>query len=267
MKERYRSALICHAGDTLNQDGMSRWLASFSDLVLRVEIEEPASRLVRRVRREIGRSGLLGFGDVLAFRAWYRLRYASHDAAWTDALIRELASRFPDQGKPMRHPTRSPNEPHVIEALRDQRVDFVVARCKSILRPEVLAAVPRGIFVMHPGICPEYRNAHGGFWALAERDMQRVGTTLLRIDAGVDTGPVYGYFTSAYDEVLESHIVIQERSLFANLDQVADTLQSVLEGQRTPLDTTGRPSRAWGQPRLTKYLAWKRAARAARTSG
>jgi len=40
-------------------------------------------------------------------------------------------------------------------------------------------------FVLHPGICPEYRNAHGCFWALVNRDLARVGVTLLRADRGV----------------------------------------------------------------------------------
>jgi len=35
---------------------------------------------------------------------------------------------------------------------------------------------------MHPGICPEYRNSHGCFWALANDDPERVGVTLLQID-------------------------------------------------------------------------------------
>ena len=62
--------------------------------------------------------------------------------------------------------------------------------------------IPRaGTFVLHPGICPEYRNAHGCFWALANRDLDRVGMTLLRVDAGIDTGPVYLHGTCDFDEV------------------------------------------------------------------
>jgi folate-dependent phosphoribosylglycinamide formyltransferase PurN len=255
-----RSALICHVGDSLNQDGIARWLASFSELALQIEIEEPRSRMVRRVRREIQRSGVVGFLDVLAFRLWYRVRYARGDEAWRARLARELAARYPDRGTPRLLRVRSPNAPAVIQALAEERIDFAVARCKSILKPEVFTAVPRGMFVLHPGICPQYRNAHGGFWALAERDRERVGTTLLRIDAGVDTGPVYGYFQAPFDEVGESHAVIQDRTCYANLDAIADTLREVLEGRRAALDTAGKVSRAWGQPRLSRYLGWKRAA-------
>ena len=71
----------------------------------------------------------------------------------------------------------------------------MVARCKRILKERIFAVPRPGTYVLHPGICPEYRNAHGAFWALARRDLDKVGLTLLRIDKGVDTGPVYGYFT------------------------------------------------------------------------
>ena len=81
-----------------------------------------------------------------------------------------------------------------------------------------------GTFVLHPGICPEYRNAHGCFWALANRDLDRVGMTLLRVDAGIDTGPVYLHGTCDYDEVRDSHIVIQHRAVVDNLDAIGRTL-------------------------------------------
>ena len=85
--------------------------------------------------------------------------------------------------------------------------------------------------------------------------------TLLRIDPGVDTGPVYGHFTYAYDEVHESHMVIQHRVVLDNLDALRDALLAIPEGRARAIDTSGRASGAWGQPWLTRYLAWKRTAR------
>jgi methionyl-tRNA formyltransferase len=114
---------------------------------------------------------------------------------------------------------------------------------------------------MHPGICPEYRNAHGCFWALARNDPGRVGMTLLRIDAGIDTGPVYGYYRCAFDSARDSHIVIQNRVVLDNLDALAARLREVAAGRARPLDTSGRASAEWGQPWLSAYRAWKRAAR------
>ena len=149
-----------------------------------------------------------------------------------------------------------------VKFLRDTRPDIVIARCKQLLKRKLIATARHGVFVMHPGICPEYRNAHGCFWALAERDLDRVGMTLLRIDAGIDTGPVYGYYRYPYDERNESYAVIQYRVVLENLDAVAARLREIVSGTAQPLDTQGRASAIWGQPWLSRYIKWRRAAAA-----
>jgi hypothetical protein len=72
---------------------------------------------------------------------------------------------------------------------------------------------------------------------------------------------VYGYYTTSYDERSESHLAIQRRVVYDNLDRIAADLQQAVDGTLQPIDTTGRDSAAWGQPHLTAYLRWKRAAR------
>jgi len=90
-----------------------------------------------------------------------------------------------------------------------------------------------------------------------------VGMPLLKIDEGGDTGPVYLQAGCTVDEVAESHIVIQHRVVMENLDRIAVTLIDLCNGVHVePISTAGRKSAAWGQPRLTDYLRWKRAARA-----
>jgi len=137
-----------------------------------------------------------------------------------------------------------------------------IARCKVLLDKEIYEIPRTGTFVLHPGICPEYRNAHGCFWALANRDLDRVGMTLLRVDKGVDTGPVYLHATCTYDERRDSHIVIQQRAVVDNLEAIGRTLTALARGEDVqPVNTEGRRSAVWGQPRLTQYLRWKLAAR------
>jgi methionyl-tRNA formyltransferase len=159
--------------------------------------------------------------------------------------------------------THNPNGPDVERFVAGLGADMMVARCRVLLAERIFSIPRLGTFVMHPGITPEYRNSHGCFWALANRDLERVGLTLLAIDKGVDTGPVYGYFTYPYDELHESHEVIQKRMLFENLDALRDRLLEVQEGSASAIDTSGRDSAVWGQPWFTKYARWKRAARSA----
>jgi hypothetical protein len=81
--------------------------------------------------------------------------------------------------------------------------------------------------------------------------------TLLRIDEGIDTGPIYGYFTHPHDLGRQSHIVIQNSMTFENLDAIGERISEVCGGGATPMTVQGRASAMWGQPRLTPYLAWR----------
>lgn len=260
--DRPRSVLICHRGADFDREGLSRWLGSFSTVTGIVVLDEPASRTVQRIRRELERSGVLGFMDVMAFRAYYRMAAARNDRAWEHSAVEQLRQRFaesPECGNVLH--ARSVNSPECVEFIRACRPDFMLARCKTLLKPAVFSLPRGGTYVLHPGICPEYRNAHGCFWALAAGDLSRVGLTLLRIDAGVDTGPVYGHFSYQFDERTESHIVIQLRVLLENLDGVRDALLKAVSGAVEPLDLRGRKSAVWGQPKLTAYLRWRRRSR------
>lgn len=244
-------------------------MAGFSDLAAIIDIHEPSGRLWKRIRREMQRGGFLRFLDVLAFRFYYRFAIASKDHAWTERKLAELKAQYPDIPASCRIlVTPSPNSTECLNLLREMKPDIIIARCKSILKKEIFRSAATGTFVMHPGICPEYRNAHGCFWALAENDLNNVGMTLLKIDEGVDTGPVYGYYGCALDEVNESHLVIQDRVVFDNLPDLRAKFEQIQAGSAKTIDTSGRKSKAWGQPWLSSYLRWKRAARkrAGRTS-
>ncbi|MGH9253428.1 MAG: formyltransferase family protein [Vicinamibacterales bacterium] len=262
------AVFVCHERSLLDREALASWLASTLTLAGIIIIRDRRGRLWRAARREIGRVGLLRFLDVIAFRAYAQVRLTREDAAWEARTVRELRARYPvDLDAIPRIVVTSPNGDDAREFLARLRPDLMVARCKVILKPAIFQLPRAGTFVLHPGICPEYRNAHGCFWALVHRDLDRVGMTLLRADAGIDTGPVYLHARCAIDEVRESHTVIQHRVVLDNLDAIGRVLFAVGRGEEVArVSTDGRHSAVWGQPRLTDYLRWKRAARrAART--
>lgn len=254
-----RTLLICHDDAPLDREGVARWLASFSELSGTLIIREPGGRLQKRIRRELRRVGPWRFLDVLAYRMFYRLAFAASDERWEANALEQLRSRYPGQPDAPSITVSSPNSADAQGFIEQRRPDLVIARCKTLLKEQVFAIPRLGTFVMHPGICPEYRNAHGCFWALANGDPGNVGVTLLRIDRGVDTGPVFGYFRITADPARESHVVMQHRAVIDNLDAIRDALLDVEAGRARPIDTAGRPSAAWGQPWLTAYLRIRRA--------
>ncbi|HZT75639.1 MAG TPA: formyltransferase family protein [Vicinamibacterales bacterium] len=248
-----RTLLICHEEAALDREGLVRWLGSFSSVVGVVAIREPRTRLRKRISREMARVGAWRFADVLAFRAWYRLAHAAADGRWAADTLERMRARFPVRPAAPEIVVSSPNSSDAEAFIRSQAPDLVIARCKTLLKEQVFSIPRLGTFVMHPGICPEYRNAHGCFWARATGDLDNVGMTLLRIDRGVDTGPVFGYFR-VRSEPSESHVVTQHRVVVEHLDAIRDRLLAIEAGSATPIDTTGRRSSTWGQPWLSAYI-------------
>jgi hypothetical protein len=259
-----RTLLICHHDAPLDHDGLARWLASFSRLVGVLVVREPPSRLRKRVRREIRRVGYLRFLDVLAFRVYHAVGHARADRAWECRALERMRARFPDSPAAPRLVVGSPNGDDARRFIEQQAPDLAIARCKTLLQERVFTIPRLGTYVMHPGICPEYRNAHGCFWALANGEPQKIGMTLLRIDRGVDTGPVFAHF-HVNPRPGECHVVTEHRAVLDHLDAIRSTLVKIGAGMAQPLDTSGRRSATWGQPWLSAHLAIKR--RQARARG
>ena len=254
-----RTALICSEASVPNRQVLPGWLASFSELGGIVVIKESRRRLWQRLVWEWKRSRWR-IVDVLAFRLFYRLFLKKKDQEWMRNRAEKDLSMFSIPVNVPIFETDDPNSEQTRAFLQSLNPDLALAACKTILQPEIFNIPRQGTYVVHPGICPEYRNAHGCFWALAHRDLTRVGATLLRIDEGVDTGPVFAHYTTDFDERRESHIVIQHRVVYDNIERIAQDLLRIHERDASPLPVHGRPSTAWGQPRLTDYVRWKRAA-------
>jgi hypothetical protein len=252
-----KTALICHEDASLDREGLVRWLGSFSTFAGTVVIREPGRRVRTRVAREIKRVGWPRFLDVLAFRAYYRLAHARADLAWERRELERLRRLFPIRPPAPELVVSSPNSSEAETFLRKQQPDLVVARCKTLLKEQVFTIPQLGTYVMHPGICPQYRNSHGCFWARANGDHSNVGMTLLRIDRGVDTGPVFGLFRVDADRS-ESHVVTQHRVVLEHLDAIRDTLGAIEAGTASPIDTSGAASATWGQPWLSAYIRMRR---------
>lgn len=256
-----KTLLICHEGALLDQEILAQWLASFSELVGVVVLREKGERKFKRIKREIKRSGLLRFADVTAFRVYRKLFLAAEDATWEKSEIKRLSAIYPKTAETSVLVSHSPNSADVEQFITEKQPDVIIARCKVILKKQIFSLAKTGTFVMHPGVCPEYRNAHGCFWALARGDFEKVGMTLLQIDEGVDTGPTYGYYSYDYDSLNESHNRIQARVVTENLSKIEEKLKEIYQGTAQTIPVNGRESQTWGHPWLTQYLAWKRRAK------
>ena len=98
------------------------------------------------------------------------------------ALAREL-------GLPTLQPA-NPNDAASLERIRAARPDvLVVVAYGRLLRESLLELAPAGVVNLHPSLLPEYRGA-SPIQAAIHDGRSHSGVTLMRMDAGLDTGPV-----------------------------------------------------------------------------
>lgn len=253
-----RTAIIAHGESELNMKVLPKWLGEFTDLAGIVEIREPGKMKFRRLKYEYRKSGFFGVIDSLLFRLYHRLVFQKDLDRYKNGILKAFEKRPGPSGENIpRVVVANPNEKAVGDFLRELQPDLVIVRCKYILKKRIFEVPRLGCFIMHPGICPEYRNSHGCFWAMVNEDYDQVGMTLLKIDAGIDTGPIYGYFKTSYSKS-ESPLLIQDRVVYDNLDKIKDRLIEIAENRAEVHQVEEkRKSGLWGQPHLSAYLTWR----------
>lgn len=133
------------------------------------------------------------------------LRRLAADPRWTVVLAvsqpdrpkgRELALQPTpvkqaalEAGIPVDQPAKA-RDPGFLERLRALAPDLIVVAAYGQLLPQSLLDIPRhGCLNVHTSLLPAYRGAAPIQWALAD-GLRETGVTLMRMDAGLDTGPI-----------------------------------------------------------------------------
>lgn len=80
------------------------------------------------------------------------------------------------------------NDPQLVSLADRLQPDLICVFGTSLIRSELLSRGRLGIVNLHGGLSPEYRGADCTFWALYNREPEKVGCTLHWIDRGIDTG-------------------------------------------------------------------------------
>lgn len=85
------------------------------------------------------------------------------------------------------------NNPTVIETLKSVQSDIVIVIGVSILKPETLEAAGETVWNIHGGWLPDYRGNHCYFFARYNRDFEKIGSTIHKINVGIDTGNIIAH--------------------------------------------------------------------------
>jgi methionyl-tRNA formyltransferase len=130
-----------------------------------------------------------------------------------------------------------------ITQLRTWEPDLVVvAAFGQILRPEVLDLPPLGCINVHASLLPRWRGAAPIQAALLQGD-QQTGVTIMKMDPGIDTGPILSQRAIAiHSEETGGSLAPKLAQLGAEL--LIDTLPSYLSGELKPQAQQGETSYA-----------------------
>ena len=147
----------------------------------------------------------------------------------------------------------SVSSPEARDWLVRQRPRVVVINGTRIIARHCLEATDAIFINTHCGITPQYRGAHGGYWALYADDADNCGVTIHLVDAGVDTGGI----------IAQQRIEPGPTDNFATYPylQLAAGLPLLIEAVRTALRGALRPAARsgdggmWYHPTLWQYLA------------
>ena len=209
--------------------------------------------LTRRCRR-IGAAKVV---DQLLLKVYTSLFESRKDHAIADRLL-GLRGLQQAQKAPVLK-VQDINDHRVLDFLKQSDPSLVIVNGTSLIKPALIHAFTGPMVNVHVGITPEYRGSYGGFWALYDHRIDRVGVTLHTIDEGIDTGQIiaHGFLEIKETPTLKGLVYEQQRLglelLMKLIEQWPEKIDSARYGSQPR-----RKGRFFYPPGLTDYLKWKK---------
>ena len=173
--------------------GIVNWLDENYTLCAALFIEEDwSSRRARinEVRKRVKRLGVLRVFDELLFYGFYSLWCGRREGElWSTILPRQF--RMTSTIDRPCYSCDNIHNGHWLKKIKELAPDMIFGTCaRTIFKPKLFNLPKFGTFMLHEGITPEYRGLHTVGWALLQGEPEYIGYTLLKIDEGLDSGPI-----------------------------------------------------------------------------
>lgn len=151
------------------------------------------------------------------------------DLKLTPSPVKVLAEKL---GLPVLQPARARDE-HFIGQLRELKPDLlVVVAYGQILPQAILDLAPHGCLNVHTSLLPKYRGAAPIQRAIAEGEAE-TGVTIMKMDAGLDTGPVLAVRRTAILPADDSQ-VLHDRLAQLGAELLVETIPGYVAGRILP---------------------------------
>ena len=151
------------------------------------------------------------------------------DLKLTPSPVKVLAQRL---GLPVLQPLKAKDE-NFIAQMRELTPDLmVVVAYGQILPQRLLDVPPHGCLNVHTSLLPKYRGAAPIQWAIADGEPE-TGVTIMKMDAGLDTGPMLATRRTPILPGDDSQI-LHDRLAQLGAELLAETIPNYVSGKIQP---------------------------------
>ena len=217
-----------------------------------VGMEERPSRLQLlkgRIRR-------LGYGKVLG-QLLFMLLVPRVLTTMSRERIKSLHALYGFNQDPipedLLHSFISVNSKACYNFLVEQQPDLVLILGTRIISERILQSIDAPFVNIHAGITPAYRGVHGGYWALANGDIENAGVSVHLVDRGIDTGAIL-YQEKITVESQDNFVTYPILQLGKGIELLKRASTDFSKGSFKIKDPVSKKSKLWYHPTLYFYL-------------
>ena len=100
------------------------------------------------------------------------------------------------------------NSGYSYNVIKDFDPDVMFVFGSSIIKEPLLSLMPPEKFInLHLGLSPYYRGSGTNFWPFVNEELDYVGSTILHIDAGIDTGAIIAHVRPTFEFGDNAHTI------------------------------------------------------------
>ena len=144
--------------------------------------------------------------------------------------VKTLALRL---GLPVLQPERARDEKFIAE-LRAMQPGLIIAVAYGQILPPAILDLPRhGCLNVHTSLLPKYRGAAPIQWAIANGDTE-TGVTIMKMDVGLDTGPVISQRRTAIQPE-DNSAALHDRLAQLGAELLVQTIPDYVAGKIRPV--------------------------------
>ncbi|MDQ2914198.1 MAG: hypothetical protein M3T56_13200 [Chloroflexota bacterium] len=234
--------------------GFANWLAARHELLAYFVADRARnswSYRLTRFLRQARRLGPLRTLDQVGYRVYYLLFERRLNGILIRDTFRELlgAALLAKPDVPI-YRFQSLNSQEALTTLQSLRPDLVFAVCvNEYLSSAFRRIAPRGTYLYHEGLTPEYMGLHTPFWAIYNGEPEVIGYTLFKVGSRVDAGEPVAQGTGAIaPKMLRYWVWAGHKALLDGLPAVEQALAALERGEEP------RVHRVAGHARFYSYV-------------